>query len=292
MQHAADDPVRRQVAEPRWRTVVTSPAVAAVAVIAVIAGATTAAAADWLPIFRTERVAPVPVGHDELVALPDLTDYGKFRLIEEPDVRAVPSAAVAEDATGLDAPEVPVLPRGVTGEPSYLVGGQASAEFTFSADKAERAAAAAGEAAPPSPEGLEGSTFRITAGPGIAAVWSSNSDVPALAVARVVAPTANSNGARFETARDYLLSLPGIPVEVADRLRDFSGDGTTLPLLVPADVMESSATDVGGDPATLLTSRDGAMSGVVWVEDGTVTAVAGSLSADEVLAVARGLRSS
>jgi hypothetical protein len=29
---------------------------------------------------------------------------------------------------------------------------------------------------------------------------------------------------------------------------------------------------------------------VVWVEDGTVTAVAGSLSADEVLSVARGLR--
>jgi hypothetical protein len=29
---------------------------------------------------------------------------------------------------------------------------------------------------------------------------------------------------------------------------------------------------------------------VVWVDDGIVTAVAGSLSADEVLSVARGLR--
>ena len=32
------------------------------------------------------------------------------------------------------------------------------------------------------------------------------------------------------------------------------------------------------------------MAAVVWVDDGVVTAVAGSLSADEVLSVARGLR--
>ncbi|HET6563278.1 MAG TPA: hypothetical protein VFG72_15495 [Marmoricola sp.] len=292
MHHPADGPVRRQVAEPRWRSVVTSPAVAAVAVTAIIAGATTAAAADWLPIFRTEQVAPVPVSHRELVALPDLTGYGKFRLIEEPDVREVPDAAIAEDATGLEAPEVADLPRGVIGEPSYLVGGRARAEFTFSADRAKEAATATGEAVPPVPEGLDASTFRITAGPGVAAVWSSNSDVPALAVARVVAPTAESTGVKFATARDYLLSLPGIPTQLAERLRDFSGDGTMLPLLVPADAMESSTTDVEGNPATLLTSRDGAMAGVVWVEDGTVTAVAGSLSADEVLAVARELQAS
>ena len=40
----------------------------------------------------------------------------------------------------------------------------------------------------------------------------------------------------------------------------------------------------------MFTSRDGALAGVVWVDDGVVTAVAGSLSADEVLSVARGLR--
>jgi hypothetical protein len=32
------------------------------------------------------------------------------------------------------------------------------------------------------------------------------------------------------------------------------------------------------------------MAAVVWVEDGIVTAVAGSLSTDEVLSVARGLQ--
>jgi hypothetical protein len=94
----------------------------------------------------------------------------------------------------------------------------------------------------------------------------------------------------FDAARDYLLDLPGMPEEVEQQLRGYSADGTTLPLPVPADEATASETDVGGVPATLLRSRDGAFTAVVWVEDGVVTAVAGSLSDDEVLSVARGLR--
>lgn len=273
----------------RWRSVLRSPAVAGVAVVAVIAGASTAAATDWLPIFRAEHVAPVEVTQHDIVELPDLRQYGEVTVFEEPDVREVPDAHIAEDATGLVVPEVADLPRGVTGEPTYVVGNRARAEFTFDAERAAKAAAAAGEALPEPPAGLDGSTFRLTAGPGVVAVWSSNSDVPALVVARLVAPTADSTGVDFETARDYLLSLPAIPAGLAERLRDFTGDGSTLPLPFPVEAMQSTTVDVGGDEATLLTSRDGTMAGVVWVEDGTVTAVAGSLSADEVLAVAREL---
>jgi hypothetical protein len=47
---------------------------------------------------------------------------------------------------------------------------------------------------------------------------------------------------------------------------------------------------VNGQEATLLTSRDGFLAAVVWVEDGVVTAVAGSLTEDEILSVASGLR--
>jgi len=162
--------------------------------------------------------------------------------------------------------------------------------FTFSAEKAAQAAAAAGETLPAPPPGLDGSQFRLVAGPGLAAVWSEARGAPALLVARAVAPTAYSSGIPFRTARDYLLSLPGLPRNVASQLRSFSGDGTTLPLPVPAEQVTSSAADVDGVPATVLTARDGTMAGVVWVDDGIVTAVAGSLSTDEVLSVARGLR--
>lgn len=274
----------------RWGQALRRPVVAALGAVAILTGAGAAAAAGWLPIFRAEQVAPVTVTQTDLVALPDLSAYGDVEVLQEPDVRQVTDAATAQEVTGLPVPRVSELPRGVTGEPVFRVGDQISVVFTFSAAKAAEVAAAAGEEMPPPPPGLEGSQFRLTAGPGIAALWSSNSGAPALVVGRAVAPAADSSGVPFETARDYLLSLPGVPDQVASQLRAFSGDGTTLPLPVPAGMVADSSADVGGVPATVVTSRDGTMAGAVWVEDGIVTAVAGSLTVDEVLSVARGLR--
>ncbi|MGY1617015.1 hypothetical protein ACI797_09750 [Geodermatophilus sp. SYSU D00691] len=275
--------------ERRRRSLLRSPVVAALGAAVILGGAGAAAAADWLQIFRTEAVAPVEFSAGDLVGLPDLSAYGDLRLVSEPDVQTVAGAAAAEEATGLEVPEVADLPDGVTGEPEYAAGGQAVAEFTFSADRAAQAAAAAGETLPPPPAGLDGSTFRMVAGPGVAAVWNSGSGAPGLVVARVTAPTAFSSGVPFETARDYLLSLPGLPEDIAAQLRSFTGDGTTLPLPVPAEFATAGPAEVGGQPATVLATRDGTLTAVVWVEDGVVTAVGGSLSEVEVLGVAEGL---
>jgi hypothetical protein len=274
----------------RWRMAVRSPLVAAVGVVVLLAGAGAAAAADWLQIFRTERVAAVSVTEADLVALPDLSGYGELNVTSQPSVRDVAGATAATAATGLPVPVVRDLPRGVGGEPTYQVGGQASAVFTFSAARTAQTAAAAGRTAPPPPPGLDGSRFRLVAGPGLAAVWPEHHGVPALVVARAAAPTVYSSGVPFATARDYLLSLPGLPADLASQLRAFAGDGTTLPLPVPVEQMTSATVDVGGTTATLLTARDGSSAGVVWVDGGAVLAVAGTLSGDEVLSVAREVR--
>jgi hypothetical protein len=290
-QPAAAAPGRRQpaAAAPRWRAALRKPVVAAVAAAALLTGASAAAAADWLQIFRTEQIAPVTLTQADLVALPDLSAYGTVKMTDEPHVREVADATAARNATGLAVPRVRELPRGVTGEPTFQVGDRMTVMFTFSAQRAARTAAAAGRTLPPPPRGLDGSQFRLTAGPGVAAVWTEARGVPALIVARGVAPTAYSAGIPFHTAADYLLSLPGLPTAIASQLRALSGDGATLPLPVNAEFLTSSTADVGGAPATLLTSRDGLLAGVVWVDDGVVTAVGGSLSTDEVLSVAREL---
>ncbi|MEV6693514.1 hypothetical protein AB0M35_18780 [Micromonospora sp. NPDC051196] len=284
---------RRTPAAPRarrWRAALRSPVVAAVAVLALVGGAGAAAAGNWLQIFHTERIAPVTIAQADLVALPDLSAYGDVEMTEPADVRQVADAAEAQRISGLTLPRVDQLPRGVTGEPTFQVGDRTSAVFTFSVEKAARTAAAAGEPLPEPPAGLDGSQFRLSAGPGVAAVWAAERGVPNLIVARMAAPTAYSSGIEFSTALDYLLSLPGLPENVASQLRNFTGDGTTLPLPVNARYLTATTADVHGTPATVLTSRDGVLAGVVWVDDATVTAVAGPLSADEVLSVARGLR--
>ena len=274
----------------RFRAGLRRPVVAGVAVAAVLTGAGTAAANGWLPIFRTEQVAPLSLSTDDLNAVPDLSGYGELELTGDPDVHTVPDAATAAAETDLDVPEVADLPRGVTGEPTYQVGGEVSATFAFSPERAARAAAEAGEALPPPPPGVDGSRVRLVAGPGVAAIWSQSSGVPALVVGRAVAPTASSSGVRFQAVRDYLLSLPGLPDGVAEALRTFNADGRTLPLPVPADHVTTSSAEVDGEAATVLGTRDRSATAVVWVADGVMTVVGGTLDADEVLSVARSLR--
>ena len=274
----------------RSRGLLRRPVVAALAVAVVLTGAGTAAANGWLEIFRTEQIAPISLSTADLIALPDLDAYGDVAAGGDVDMHQVPDAAAAAAETGLDVPEVATLPRGVRGEPVYQVGGKVSADFTFSADRAAQAAAEAGQKLPPPPPGLDGGQVRLVAGPGVAQVWSSSTGMPALVVGRAGAPSAFSSGVPFETARDYLLSLPGLPEDVAAELRTFTADGSTLPLPVPADQVTTSSAQVNGLPATVLATRDRTIAAVVWVHDGVVTAVAGALDADEVLSIARDLR--
>ncbi|MFQ1002710.1 hypothetical protein [Modestobacter sp. SSW1-42] len=274
----------------RSRALLRRPVVAGVAVGVVLAGAGTAAANDWLPVFRTEAVQPVAFDTADLVSLPDLSGFGDLAVAGEPDVHAVADAAAAAAESGLMVPEVTELPDGISGAPTYQVGDQVTATFTYSAARAAATAAAAGEQLPPTSDELDGSAVQLVAGPGVAQVFSSGTGVPGLVVGRAVAPTASSTGVPFETLRDHLLSLPGLPDDVAAQLATFTADGGTLPLPVPSDRVTTSATDVDGVPATVLETRDGLLSAVVWVSEGTVTVVAGSLDSDEVLEVARELR--
>lgn len=275
----------------RWRAALRSPVIAGVAVVALLAGAGVAAATNWLQIFHTEQITPIVVPQADLIALPDLSAFGDLDIVEPLALRPVADAAAAQEATGLVVPQVAASPRGVTGAPAYHVSGRISAVFTVSAAKVAQTAAAAGGVMPPPPAGFDGSQFRLVAGPLVAAVWSQDRQWPAMVVARAVAPAVYSSGISFDVARDYLLSMPGLPADLAAKLQSLSIERTTLPLLMQSNgKLKSSTADVNGTPATVFTSRDGVLAGAVWVADGVVNAVAGSLSPDEVLTVARGLR--
>ena len=267
---------------------------AAAGAVLVVGGATAAAANDWIPVFRTESVAPVPVslstsdvaGLATMGDLSLLSGYGQWQVLSRPGLHSAPDAAAAQRRTGLPVAALTDLPTGVTGTPSYEVMDKQSAVFRFSADKAARTVAASGGSLPTLPADLDGAVLRLQAGPAVVRVWQQSSGMPTLIVAELGAPAAESSGAPLPVLRDALLSLPGLPPALAAQLRAVTSDGTTLPIPVPADEFSSSATEVQGAPATLLTSHDGTLNGVVWVSDGVVRLVAGPLSADEVRSVA------
>lgn len=275
---------------PSWRSkVMKAPVLAAAGALLVVGGATAAAANDWLPIFHTESITPVAVNVNDLTQLPDLSSFGRWDLKTDPSLVDVPDASAASDQTGLQVVTPTDLPTGVEGDPKYQVMDQQVATFTFSERKARALAQAAGEPMPPLPPGLDGAALRLELGPAVVQTWSQESGMPTLIVAQVGAPTASSNGIPLETLRDALLSLPGLPDDVATELRAATGDGTTLPLPVPADQYATTSAAVNGTPATVITSRDQSLAGVVWLDGDVVTIVAGPLDTQEVLSVADGL---
>ena len=283
-------PAGPPAATKRRRRTRRTPLVAGAGALAILTGASVAAASNWLPIFRAEQVAPLEVAQADLVRLPELSDFGDLKIVRAVELRDVSSAEAAAARTGLSAPSVTRLPRGVVDEPQFKVARRAIAEYTFSAEQAAKAARDAGATPPTPPPGLDGSRYRLTAGPGVVGLWRSEQGLPGLVVARVVAPAASSEGVPFAAAQDYLLRLPGLPADVARQLRAFVRDGATLPLVVPVERMTTRKTEIDGRPATVFARRDGTMSAVLWTQDGKLSIVAGTMSADEIEAVARDVR--
>lgn len=271
-------------------------AVVATAGVVLLGGTAVAAAADLIPIFRTEKVSAVAVSEqdiralDQLSRLAELTAFGEVDAPRTAEPVRVADSAAARSRTGLAVPQVASLPTGVSGEPDYLVMDQQTARVTFSAAKMQQAATSAGLTLPPMPSGLDGTRLQIQGGPGLAEVWQQKSGTPALVVARAKALVATSEGASLPVVRDYLLAMPGLSPALRDQLRTLTGDGTTLPIPVPQGQVTSSRADVGGVPATVLETKGRAVAAVVWVRDGVLNVVLGPLSRGEVLAVARGLR--
>jgi hypothetical protein len=264
----------------------------AVAAAAVVAVGTTAAAAaaDWLPIFKPEKVTAVTLDVRDVSSIPDLSAYGDLDVPGGAEPHQVASAAEAAERSGLPVPEVAGLPRGVTGSPQYAVIDRTKARFTFSAAKAREAARRAGHELPPMPAGVAGSVLELQVGPGVVQSWTSGTGIPDLVVLRMAAPVASSEGVSLRTLRDYLLVQPGLPADTAQQLRQVPLDGSVLPIPVPEQYATTHPTTVDGVQATEVALRDGSAAGVVWIKDGLLTVVAGSLDVDDVTDVARGLR--
>ena len=136
---------------------------------------------------RSPRSASAP---PTSIALPDLSAYGDARGDRRARrARRSPTRRPRQRRPASTCRRWPTLPRGVSGEPVYQVGGEVSATFTFSAERAAQAAAEAGRGA---------AAVRRRAWTGARCGWSPArawprsgrraAGVPALVVGRAVAP--------------------------------------------------------------------------------------------------------
>jgi len=271
----------------------------AVLAFAVVLAVIATASANVAQIFAPTQVKPVPVTVADLQSLPDLSTYGTFAWSKEPQPQIGVTQAQAEQVAGFSAPKAGNLPSGVSKNVSYVVVPQAVATFTFSAAKAQAAAAAQGKTLPPMPAGMDGSTLTLSVGPALIEVFGdlpqgaasdiSQIQLPQLIVAESKAPVVTSTGVSTTELENYLLKQPGITPQLAADIKAIGDPTHTLPIPVPVGYATSSDVTVQGVQGVALGDNTGAGAAVVWIK-GNVYFVGGSLKQSEILTIANQLR--
>lgn len=267
-------------------------AAAAIATALVVGMVVTGAAANLLTIFEPKQVTAVPVTATELQGLPDLSAYGTVKVTTQPVLQPVADAQAAAAQTHLRVLQPATLPSSVTGVPGFAVLSQGSGSFTFSAAKARAAALRAGKPLPAMPANIDGSTLYLTIGPAVIESFGAGSGggLPTLIIAQGRVPTVQSSGVSVRQLEDYLLQQPGISPGLAAQIRALGDPSQTLPIPIPVNMANSHPARVQGMRGVVIGDSSGLGSAVVWVKDGVVYAVGGTLTEDQVLQVANSLR--
>ncbi|HEY8761593.1 MAG TPA: hypothetical protein VIP52_11870 [Candidatus Dormibacteraeota bacterium] len=271
--------------------------------LVVLGGTAVYAAPSLLTIFGgnpNQTVAAVPVtapAEGSVAGLPDLSQYGTSKVVEQGTTQTVLTAAEATSLShGLVPPAAPADYAGKT--VTYTVIGQSKVSFTFDEAKAKAAAAAAGKPAPVFPAGIDGTTLTVTIGPAVAAVYGTldkNTDLGNLPLITGVAnaPVVTSTGVSAKELENFLVQQPGIagnPALVAQikAIGDPLAAGN-LVIPIPANLATSTPTTVNGTPAVLIADKTGTVKGLVWEKLNIVYAVGGHFDDSQLGTIANGI---
>jgi hypothetical protein len=276
------------------------PMVLASAATIALAGLVVTAIAQGGSIFTPTTVEPVPITVADMQALSQLSAYGSLTWTTKPNLQIVTTAGEAESISGLKPPTVAKLPAGVSTTITYAATPKAVAVFTFSKDKTANAAASTGKNLPALPAGMEGAQLTVSIGPAVAEIYGNmtppkagsdamQADLPQLVIVKSNAPVATSTQVTVKQLEDYLLSVPGISPELTKAIKAIGPGGTTLPVPVPVEYATSSKVTVQGVAGVALGDNTGVGAGVIWVKNGLVYAVVGTIKLADALDIANHL---
>jgi hypothetical protein len=301
-------PATRAAASPRRAAAVSGwlKGLSAAATVALVATVLTMSglAETILTIFEPKQIVAVPITSGDLNGASSFGAYGTLTWTEQPKPYDVPDVRTAARESGMAVLVPGNLPAGVVA-PRYGVMAKTTATFTFSAEKARQAAAAQKRTPPPMPANMDGSKLFITGGPAVVAFYGDGTaptgatgasgaspftGMPRLIVAQGKPPVVQSDGVTVDELQSYLLAQPGISPQLAAQIRAIKDPSTTLPVPIPVDMTTSKKVSVQGVEGIFVGDSTGLGSAVIWQKDGIVYGVAGTLTEQEILAVANSLR--
>ncbi|MBV9149633.1 MAG: hypothetical protein JO024_07195 [Candidatus Eremiobacteraeota bacterium] len=273
-------------------------------------------AQNFLTIFQPHEFQAVGLTASDiskLRALPDLEAFGTMRGTRHPHFSEFTDVQKAAGAAGMVIAQPAYLPAAVPSQRSYHVSRAVSASFTFNVAKARAFAQRKRVSLPPMTAQLDGATLTASVGPVVVQVDGSqramnvrrarahrafevnDHDLRSLAANTIVitqarSPKVISSRATVGTIESYLLSIPGVPADLAAQIRAIHDPGQTVPVPFRIDKETAQKVTVQGAPALLVGDNTGVGSGVMWQKNGTVYGVAGPFAASEILKVANSIK--
>ncbi|TMC07121.1 MAG: hypothetical protein E6J41_16830 [Chloroflexi bacterium] len=287
-------------------------------------------AANLVKIFQPTQVTVVPVQASDFQGLSAFSNWGDVKGTSQGQLQQAETAAEAARIAGLPAIQVDssTLPASLRKAPvSYGAVTQSSGTVTFNdnapaklrgstltlvAGPAEatlygdlgRLAQGAMNAQGGAQGGAQGSadgTGSTSASGGDTGAGPSDADRqsiqqalsqvgPILAVAEMKSPQVSSTGASVADIKSALLAQPGLSPTLRSAISSIDSPSGNLPIPIPSGYVNSHNVKVQGVTGTAFGDNTGLGSAVVWIKGGKVYAVAGTVTEDQVLAVANGVR--
>jgi hypothetical protein len=285
----------------RWRLALGGLAAALALTLVAATPEGQAAASGFLAQFRTQRFAVVtfdPASADR-GGLQRLERLGTLQRspAQSGGTRAgqeVPSVEEASRQVGfaVKQPDPTALPAGVSRTPKITAAPAGQTRFTFDRDKAAAYFRDLGRADLRLPDRLHGTTLVISTPPMAMLQYRAADGKPAVMVGQTSdVQVAVEGAASLEEVREYLLSVPGIPPDLARQLRAMQNWESTLPIPVPVDKIAWRETTIHGGQGLVLSDNTGLGSAALWrLGNGRIYGVAGPLKGDELQRVVDSIR--
>ena len=293
-------------------------AAALVAAGLVATTALTPLGANLIQIFQPSKIQPVSIQQGDLTGLDAFASWGDVKWARTPELKEAGSTAEAARISGLPAIHIDTrkLPTGLANAPvAYAAVGQSSGSVTFNGNapsrlngstltvvvgpaetavygdlsKLARSAGSSGSAGAGAegskPEGGSGSS-----GPTADNVKNALAAAgPIMAIAEMRAPQVSSTGASVADIKNALLAQPGLSPTVRAAIKSIDDPKGTLPLPIPSGYVNAHTVKVQNVDGTALGDNTGLGAAVIWIKNGRVYGVAGTVTETELLAVANSL---
>jgi hypothetical protein len=291
------------------------------AAVLVVTLAFTPFATNLVKIFQPTQVTTVAVQPSDFQGLSAFSNWGDVKGTSQGQLQQTETAAEAAKVSGLPVIKIDAskLPAGLEKAPvSYAAMTQSSSTVTFNdnapaklrgstltlvvgpaetavygdlgrlAQQAEGGAKSGGTAA-----GSDGAAGGSDANgqAGAAKIQQAlNAIGPILAVAEMRSPQVSSTGATVADIKSALLAQPGLSPTMRAAISSIDNPQGTLPIPIPSGYVNSQNVRVQGVNGTAFGDNTGLGSAVIWIKNGKVYGVAGTVTEDQVLAVASSLR--